>query len=36
MVGTIGAHVGDTTLPEESTASSGRDSIGTHVLKANE
>ena len=34
--GTAGAHVGDTVPPEESTAFSGRASIGAHILEANE
>ena len=34
--GTASVHVGDTTPPEESTASSGGASLGAHVLEANE
>ena len=34
--GTVGAHGGDTTPPEESTAPNGGASIGDHILEANE
>ena len=33
--GTLGAHIGDTTPPEDSTASSGGDSVGAQVLESN-
>ena len=36
MAGTTGAHVGDTTPNEESTAPSVGTSIGAHVLETNE